>query len=233
MNTMHKKLIGATIGGAVGYFIASVIVEYIKLKEELTSFGPEVTAVWIDEYTQKEEIKTMKNTEPAKKRDYTQFFSSQDRPDLADLVKKYNGEKELEFDPPVTPMEEEEELYTDSDEQLEDTPQPIRVITLMEYANDDEYEHITLNAYDDDVVTEGSQDILIKNPEELIGEEALVSFGEGTNGDEDVVYVVNDNLKKMYEVVRTNKEYATTKIRKARRAALSKKENNNEEEPNS
>ena len=224
MNTITKKLIGAAIGGAAGYFVASVIVEYIAIKENEAQ-EQLATYPFNNKTLKKEEFEEMSEKSNRKKIDYTHYFESQNRPDLAALASKYNNDEVLNID-----SEEDwpEEVLTEENV-IDDVPQPIRLISMMEYANDDEYEHFTLAYYDDDVVTDG-EDKPIENIEKLIGDEALVSFGYETDGDEDTVYVINDNLKTMYEVVRANKNYAVTKVRQARKKALSKKEEKNEED---
>lgn len=222
MNTNTKKIIGAAIGGAVGYFVGSVIVEYLKLKER--DPWEKVMNIGTEDITER----TKMDDKPTnKKRDYTEHFIARQRPDLAELAAKYNGNPAItELDTKEVDKDIFETVYA-LERDIDDSPQPIRVISMIEYANDDQYEHLTYNYYDDDILTDGINDRPIENFETLIGDEALVSFGQESE-DEDVVYIINDNTKQMFEIVRTNKEYAVTKVRKARRQAMSKKEEKNE-----
>lgn len=227
MNTNLKLLIGATIGAGLGYFVGSIIVEIIALKEhpedELDYYdleypntqdgGPEID----------EEKKLFQRSEPMSKRrtrNYTQAF--QGNPGLELLVKKYNGELELP-DLPIknAPAREEEEIEGLHDpEEEDDDIQPISIISMAEFANAEGFECLTLKYYEDDVVTD-EHDTPIDRPEEILGEDALVSFGE-LSGDEDTVYVRNLPKKAMYEVIRTGKNYSVQKVRRERREAVAR-----------
>jgi len=222
MNTFAKQIVGATIGGAIGWFVATVITDIIELQEQ-----PDLP--WVDGtendptdhpeediFLKKETQKTsMKTTNKLKQKSYTEYFISQDRPDLASLAAKYNNEEVKE---PVTGEEVdgvdvdvvyEEEWDEIVDAAVETDPS---IISLAEFANADEgFETLTLNYYDDDVVTD-ERDNPINRPERILGEEALVSFGV-LSEDEDVVYVRNLAKKALYEVVRTNKVYAAPRTR--------------------
>jgi len=241
MNTLTKQLIGAAIGGAIGYFIGGVVVEVIALQQlkkyenwdwdgvqELTEEGPE-------------EQGPLTMAKP-KKRNYTKHFTGDDRPELAALVAKYNGDPiEEKVDHIVidesTGGEEEYAVLSDGFEIYDEDEivSDIMVISLAEYAeNVPGYECMTLNYYDDDVVTD-EHDNPINRPEQILGEEALVSFGE-LSDDEEVVYVRNIPRKAMYEVVKTNKLYAAPPaptrrelLAQRREARQAKKEERNEE----
>lgn len=229
MNNNLKVLLGAMIGAGVGYFVGQVIVEIIVIKqaesvlcdggmEELEELE-ELTDDDADEnfnILERNQTKLKKNNEKLHtKKNYTQYFKNQNRPDLAALAAKYNGE---EPEPLSGNEEKDKEMvleeiaeFTMIEDEAEKTDPSI--ISMSEFANaGDEYECLTLNYYDDDVVTD-ENDEPISKPEQILGEEALVSFGE-LSDDEDVVYVRNEKKKAMYEVVRTNKEYAAPKSRR-------------------
>ena len=242
MNTMTKQIIGAAIGGAFGWFVGGVIVEMMRIQQEKKEYpwvdGTENNP--IDETTGQplpdEENKT--RNEVSKKmaktkqvvRDYTNYFDPTAKESLEKLAAKYNQgvveEDELEGDEVI---EDSSDLLTDKDfELLEDEAahDPIEIITMEEYAsgNDEGYKCVTLSYYDDDVVTD-DKDTPLRNPESFLGTEALFSFGE-LSQDENIVYVRNDDKKAMYEVVRMNKDYSTTKVvplRISRRAAIAEK----------
>jgi hypothetical protein len=256
MNTLTKQIIGAIIGAAAGLFVAQVVVDYIEYVNEPL----EEPEDWLDgdeeDFEPGEEKKVMfkhdKNAKIGKvkkvTKNYTQYFSQQGRPDLAALAAKYNGE---ELEVPTTtqdeiggiarPLEEGEFEYPNSidEEEFEIDPNepsdengPI-VITMEEYAEDDEHVKVTIHYYDVDDIVADEYDNPIDRPEKILGDDALVSFGEMSN-DEDVVYVRNNDKNAMYEVVRLNKAFSSvaagTRRANARRQALSKRVEKEEED---
>lgn len=83
-----------------------------------------------------------------------------------------------------------------------------RVITLEEFdEDDDDYDVITLTHYSDGVLADDRGDI-ISDTEYVVGPDALKSFGKYDDGDDDTVYVKNDNLKTKYEILRDLDTYS-------------------------
>lgn len=214
MNKNVSLLIGAGVGAGLGWFVGSVIAEIILIRE-----AQENADHYSDEYDdtakmteQPEPVVLDKKANMGKKtKNYTQYFEG--RPELAELVKKYNGDAVMTGDS----SEIEPEGILDGNELVEDDfetaeeeaePQGIRIVTVSDFANEQEYDTITLSYYEDEVVTDEYNNPIV-HPEQLIGDEALVSFGEGSD-DEDVVYVRNDFKKCMYEVVRAGRPYIMT-----------------------
>lgn len=80
------------------------------------------------------------------------------------------------------------------------------VISLEEY-NDHEcdYDCVSLNYYADGVLTD-EWDNIIKNVDEIVGEDALATLD--ANDECDSVYVRNDELKCDYEILRDRQTYA-------------------------
>lgn len=249
MNLITKQILGALIGGAIGNFVSGVVIEIIRIKE-----SPEATEPYehSDEYpegdSEIEVEKTLlakrpeKMKKPTEKKNYSQFFLSENRPDLAALAAKYNGEEvalpEANPNAVIIPDEDLEEEFDDENEtdeefieedEIESMTGP-RVISLSEFANSDDYVAVKLNYYDDEVVTD-ERNNPIARPERILGEEALVSFGLMSE-DEDVVYVRNPEKKAMYEVVRTNKNYAAPVERASRRRMSKKEEEDGEADDN-
>jgi hypothetical protein len=224
MNTNLKILLGVGIGAGIGYFISAVIVEMINIKEQQnseTDFEYDDVAKEESEFPQSGEAKPTKTIERPRdmgrktvRRNYSEIFKK--NPDLENLVKKYNGGQEVEVKEDDGMQMEliSEDEFAVPDEEVE---KPISIVSMAEFANNDELESITLNYYDDDVVTD-EHDNPIEHPEQILGDEALVSFGTMSE-DEDVVYVKNLPKRAMYEVVRTNKNYAVDRARRSRRAA--------------
>ena len=83
------------------------------------------------------------------------------------------------------------------------TDNMIEVIPPDEFGAYDDYDLIGLTYYANDVLTDDG-DFPIDDPEEVVGPDALDSFGEW---EDDTVYVRNDTLKCYYEICRDNSEY--------------------------
>lgn len=237
MNTTAKVLIGALVGGGVGWFIGSVIEEYLQLVEQEEGHPYSDTS----EYPQ---LKLKKETNSMAQKvalpgtqtpvDYTRKYipDAEDRSDLARFARRYNQGI-------VPSTEEDEALARESigeDEPLEESDIPeaeevdaddsgiIRVISAQEFAeNTVGYPQYTLSYYEDDVMTD-DKNIPIRKPEELVGPDALVSFGE-ISGDEDVVYVRNNIKHVDYEVVRTGSNFAGRVERKKIQRKVAKSSN--------
>lgn len=76
------------------------------------------------------------------------------------------------------------------------------VIDPSEYGDLD-YEQISLNYYDDGVLTYENDDV-IENVDELVGKDSLSHFGEF---EADTVYVRNDELKIDFEILADSRRY--------------------------
>jgi len=221
MNKFTNQLIGAAIGGAFGYFVGAVIVEIINIKENENDWED-----WIDgnendpvegQLGPKEPIIFMghkKDKKIGKVKNYTQHFISEGRPELAVLAAKYNGEL-IEDAVVENTLDISEDFEVVEDEIQEE--KDISIISLAEFTLNDDFKSLTLNFYDDDVVTDEHENP-INRPDRILGTEFSVSFGI-LSEDEDVVYVKNLTKKAMYEIVRTNTTYAAATVAAA--AAIS------------
>jgi len=211
MNTLTKQLIGAAIGGALGWFVGEVIVTLYQLQAEEETYEHEhdetndQNAKFYYKPKSRETTTEMKKQRVVKPRDYSQHFSPEMKASLSQLTAKYRGElpepegrEEVTVDGMSTDVMIEEEVEFS----IEDDNPQIQIISAQQYAGSDSgYEQETLSYYEDDVLTDKDDEPVAK-PEELVGEDALVSFD-----DEDVVYVRNNNLEIEYEIIRTNKNY--------------------------
>jgi hypothetical protein len=223
MNTTVKVLIGAGIGAGIGYFIGTVIVEVIHLREE-EYYGIKPDVILEDEVKDNRKVLT-RNRRKLDTKDYTKHYSTEGQPELAALVAKYNGDRQEEVEEISDSSNEEEEFDIPEDEKKETDPS---IISVSEFANaGDEFDCLTLHFYDDDVVTDEHGNP-IDRPEQILGSDALISFGM-LSEDEDVVYVRNLAKKAMYEVVRLNKDYSAPEPR--RRRVKEEKDDNGEDNP--
>lgn len=210
MNQTLKIAIGATIGGAVGYFAASVAVAYIHMMEDEKNRPYDQSDEMPDNEEEEENQDNQRPVEMSKNQktrktirtDYSAYFTPEEKVDLDKLAAKYNrGELPEEETEDETEVDETPELIDVGDDAA------ITIITMAEFANSQYgYEQVTLSYYDDDVVTD-EEDNPIANPEKFLGEEALVSFGQSSN-DENVVYVRNHEKKTEYEILHARCSYA-------------------------
>lgn len=212
MNYRINIAIAAVVGGGVGWFVGAVIADYIDEKE-LRDRAPEnriddneETVSADDEDESSTGDKTMsKKIKPSKKEktNYSQYFNGIGRPDLAALAQKYN-DGVLETEPLNIEMIDD----TDVPEILPNvTSTGITIISAEEFNNnDDDYEVVELSYFADEIVV-GEDDNVIPDPEDIIGDEALVSFGLRSE-DPDIVYIRNTNTRALYEIVRMSSKYA-------------------------
>ncbi len=234
-DNLGKILIGALVGAGLGYLLADWYIEF-KMPTDCDDIDINPIDSDDEEWELDEEdeetvvmLDAKKPKSEKKQKDYTRHFEG--RPELAKLAAKYRGElptteqkeigsiaTQIEFEP----GDEVTAMWVDelSDLKSYDHPadQEISIISMEEYAADDELDHVTLNYFDDDVLTD-ELDAVISDPDLLVGVDALVSFGV-QSGDNDIVYVRNNKLGIMYEVVRTNKDYAAP-VPQPRRIPLS------------
>ena len=87
------------------------------------------------------------------------------------------------------------------------------VITPEDFSeNAEDYEVVSLNYYADGVVTDENDDLL-DDIEETIGLESLEHFGEY---EDDSVYVKNDDLEILYEILLDHRKYSDIIVTKPR-----------------
>lgn len=217
MNFNLKLAVGTIAGGALGWFVGSVIVEYLHIKEEQKYHKYDVSEEFPEgteaDPNESEGPQPMSKTKPGK-RDYTKNFDPMLKASLESLAKKYNtktqepGVEEPEAKDPEVEVDAQFALEGEPEETFKPQTGPIQIISLADFANSDtDYEQLTLTYYEDDVLTDANDEPLPGNYDKIVGPDALVSFGIMSQ-DEDVVYVRNSKLKAEYEIVRANKNYA-------------------------
>lgn len=242
MNQTLKMAIGAAIGGVVGYFAASVAVDYMHMVEDAKNQPYDASDEMPDTDDEEEsrydqfrnnqrpiEMSKQQKTTKTVRTDYSAYFTPEEKIGLQELAAKYNDgvlPPEPQSETVIEEVDETPELIDTGDEPV------IGIITMADFANSQyEYEQVTLSYYEDDVVTD-EQDNPIPDPEKFLGEEALVSFGQGGN-DENVVYVRNHDRKTEYEIIHARCPYILTEPKRpARRVAprSNTKENDEGEE---
>lgn len=105
------------------------------------------------------------------------------------------------------PVEHEWDYHAERRKRSPDAPYVIHVDEKDEF---DTYQHVTLTYYTEDDVLCDDRDVAIdpeRDRERLVGEKNLDRFGHGSN-DPSIVYIRNDELEIMYEVVRSPNSYA-------------------------
>jgi len=222
MNNNIKLAIGTVIGAGIGWFVGEVVVEVIALRELDSAISAVMNPVEThDEETYPVELKETKKMSKNNKTDYAKYFGS-DRPDLAALAAKYNGgvvAPEVQESAADDILEELVEYeYSESiEDRIEEEDEDITIISDGEFDNSEGVTKVELFYYDDDILTDSISGTPIKRPEELIGDDALVSFGE-LSGDEEIVYVRNVTKRALYKVVRMNKDFAAPVIHRKKKA---------------
>lgn len=82
------------------------------------------------------------------------------------------------------------------------------VITSEQYVDDEAgYEQITLTYYEGDGVFADKDDVIFDRARDSLGESNLSRFGEESQ-DENVVYVRNERIRRDFEVIRTEGNFA-------------------------
>lgn len=218
MNRNLALLAGATGGAVVGYFVSAVVADYIEEKEIRDQAPVGVLEDDDEQPTDEDEDEdsssgkaTVRKKKPKQKREkvnYANYFLSVQRPDLAALAKKYNEGEDVE-----EPHQDGvvAQMITVDEAETFDQPKPsadgITIISQDDFNNNpDEFEIVELSYYADEIVV-GEDDNIIPGPEDIIGTDALVSFGM-LSGDPDIVYVRNPKTRALYEVVRMSVKYA-------------------------
>lgn len=94
--------------------------------------------------------------------------------------------------------------YNENEEKEDDEEMTKPYVIPPEEFDEIGYETVTLYCYADGVVTT-TDDEVIENVDELIGEDSLTHFGEF---EEDSVYVRNDNIGTDFEILRDNGRFS-------------------------
>lgn len=206
---MKNLLIGSLI--FVGGFGAGVLASKAYFKNKYASIAEEEIESIRETYKKKEEVveskkseleelveKVIKEDEKAIKR--TGKVLDPELSDKAKQIIEENGyfQEEQEMPEKTTsikktvkrPSRKKDESYA-------------RVISPEEFGENENYETIDLTYYADGVLAD-DQDEVVDDPEDLVGPEALRSFGEYQ---EDVVHVCSERRKCYYEITTDPRNY--------------------------
>jgi hypothetical protein len=75
------------------------------------------------------------------------------------------------------------------------------------FENERDWEQASLTYYEGDDVLADEKDQAIPDPESIVGADCFVRFGYGSK-DKNVIYVANDNLEVLFEIVKSSGSYA-------------------------
>ena len=186
---------GAIVGAAIGWVVGEVLAYQIYEKE--IEYYDEV----IDEEgysVDDSEPIIMKKTVSTRNDDKKVVTNYAEAFKKGKLAPEEDDEEELLEEVIVNGESEEEEM---------DDGRPF-VVTEEEWTNaEDGWESVNLTYYEDDrVVTNDSDDAIVRFPETLIGPHALSSFGDGTT-DPDTVFIKNVDEQKYFEISRVHGSY--------------------------
>lgn len=132
-----------------------------------------------------------KEAEKKDKATYIDIARNYAKPDhVTDYVARYK--KEAPVDPGLT----EHPVDDDEDEPV--------VISPQEFGEIEDYDKVSLTYYADGYLVENSSNEVIENVSEVIGNEALDSFGEY---EEDSVYVRNNERQTDYEILLSEQDF--------------------------
>lgn len=242
MDARIRIVMFAVIGGVAGYFVGDLIAnkfvetEYEVIEQEDVIEEEEEV---VEEKPKELERPRMrvKNRSSILTRDYNGI--SKKKEDLTKLARRYNGEEVKEAEELLDTVTTSDEEEIDTPPQEEKDPLNFQVISEQEYNERDEvrgYTKTVLHYYaKDDVVTDEG-DGLVPNPEQFIGDEALVSFGKMSMADDpDIVYVYNPRTMELYQIIRFDKSYRATVLgeveKRVPRRKTPRKANGKDEEP--
>lgn len=131
--------------------------------------------------SENDEISVMEYAKILSKQGYTNYSNSEDIPMVKDTLAIQTNDEENEYLEPDGPY----------------------VIPPEDFGDEEEYERITLTYYSDNVLADDN-DQRIVDIENIVGYDALESFGEY---EDDAVHVINDRLRSYFEILKDERTY--------------------------
>lgn len=217
---MKKVLI--FIGGMVTGFFAGFICgekKNTRIMEVIPVEPPKETAKTGSVIPEKPKLDQLVAKYRVKETDYVQYSDGQSTD--SGLHDRSVEAKETDENPRESVLyptddepNQEEDDEEDTDEVVEEMPEvkfsKPEIMTRMEFENEKKhYDTKTLIYYtfDDTVCDPDDGDSVVVTPEDLIGEDALVCFGMGSQ-DPNIVYICNDKTSTKYEIVKLDASYS-------------------------
>ena len=185
MSNTIKNIFVFSIGAAIGSFITWRFTKttYKRIAQEEIDSVKEIYSKK-SEKDEDKDIANVKDVECDDRFSYENYIPSSEEIEKYDEILNKNGYKK------------------GSSEETGNYGKPY-YISPEEFAEDDEYEVISLRYYADDVLTDEVDDV-IYDWENTVGEDFPDHFGEY---EEDSVFVKNDRLKCYYEILRDEDNY--------------------------
>lgn len=209
---MNRKIInvimfaaGAAIGSAVTWKIVKDRYEKI-VQEEIKS----VKEVFSDRFnSSNEETSSEESDDEMSEEDPVSDYRKICWDDLEDLDPSELEEEEYQADlaeyAVVSKYEDIANIYKEGgpDNMPTSEPREPYVIEPIEFGELDDYKTFELTYYEDGILEDEDYDI-VKNPEEILGPDALGSFGEY---EDDSVFVRNERLRADFQILKDYRTY--------------------------
>lgn len=215
MNCKLTNVLFFVAGAAIGAFATWQTIKdhYAQISEE------EIESVK-DMYMRKMQIQEDKNTivddEPEPPKPHVP-----EKPDIMEYAAKLQKHKYTNYSGDTSIPEQD--IKEGNEDVLDKKP---RVISPDEFGEEGDYETATLFYFNDGMITDDDQDPISDDEiKEMIGEDAVNHFGEY---EDDSVFVVNDELKCYYELLKQEENYVEPGVptRERRPDELSEEEAN-------
>lgn len=174
--------LGLVIGAASSWYFTKKFYEK-KADDEIEGYREKLKEKAFVDKENDEEIKKDKAT-------YIDIARNYHKPEITDYVARYK--KETVVDPGVT----EHPVDDDEDEPM--------VISPDEFGEIPDYDKVSLTYYADGFLVENDTNEIIEDVSDVIGNEALDSFGEYET---DSVHVRNDDRQTYYEILLSEQDY--------------------------
>ena len=229
LRKLYFAAAGAIVGGGVGYIVARAILEEDDAWEIVGDETDHEEAVYTEIAEEPPVLEIVAPKPEKKKKPKIPVISNTD-------YTTYSKRSEIRNSAVIKDLEEKL-LLTASDLELgpsiemEETNQP-SVITRDSYEEDRQCKKLAWTYYAlDDVVADENENV-VPHPENILGDDALLSFGEKSD-DPDIVYVRNPKLMKVYEIVQKQEEFNVVvmgKPKSKKRKAVRKEKNEDSDE---
>lgn len=193
--------LGGAIGGFVGALVGSYVADrwfnddYKKDAEEVIEVEPMTWEEAVEEESQPEKLEKKKVPEKKEKRDYARIYKSS---------KEELTLEELEHE--AAKYKNNSSLGTRNNGLIREEQKVPRIISEEEFYLGDENLKLTYTYYSQDDTLADENEEIVPNRGDILGQEALKSFGRG-GSDPDTVYVYSPGTSTKYEITRLRNSY--------------------------